>query len=157
MTYGVTVWVPYLLCWVTHLSDFASWIRWEGEREGWKWDFIEHSVSVENPGLAHFVRAETSTWPNPIKRFEGWQVQSVSRWLFLTSWIQFRRWASSLGLSQTEKWNIAGENVVDGEQAKIDKTTFLFLSCYLHRILLYSIIKTAAFHHSYKTFYSYSK
>lgn len=45
MTYGLAVWELYLLCWVRHLSDCASRIREEGERGGWKWDFIEHSVS----------------------------------------------------------------------------------------------------------------
>lgn len=64
VTYGLVAWELYLLCWVRHLSDCASWIREGGEKRGWKWDFIEHSVSVENPGLAHFVKAETSQRPH---------------------------------------------------------------------------------------------
>lgn len=141
--------VLYLLCWARHLSDCASRIREEREKGGWKWDFIEHSVSVENPGLAHF---ETSPWPNPIKCFEGWQVQSVSSWLLLTSWVQFRRKASGLRLSQKQKRSSVGEKLPDEEQEKTEKTMFLLLFRYLDGILFfYCIIKIAPFHHSNKT------
>lgn len=153
MTYGLAVWAPYLLCWVRHLSDCASPIRREeGEKGGWKWDFIEHSVSVENPGLAHF---ETPPWPNPIKCFESWQVRSVSSWLLLTSRVQFRRKASGLRLSQKQRRSNVGEKLLDEEQEKPEKTMFLLLFHYLDSILFffYCIIKIAPFHHSNKTIY----
>lgn len=152
MTYGLVVWVLYLLCWVRHLSDCASRIREEGEKGGWKWDFIEHSVSVENPGLAHFVKAEISPWPNPIKCFEGWQVQSVSDWLLLTSRVQFRRKASVLRLSQTQKQNNVGDKLLDEEQDKTEKKMFLLLFPYLDGMpFFYCIIKVVPVHHYYET------
>lgn len=123
MTYGLTVCASYLLCWVRRLSDCASWIREEGEREeeGAESGTLLNILSL---GPAHFVKAETSPWPNPIKCFEGWQVQSVSGCLLLTSSVQFGRKAAGLTLPLTPRRHNVGEKLRDEEQDRTERTMF---------------------------------
>lgn len=103
-----------------------SCVGWEpyliGRWEGWKWDFIAHSVPAEKPGWAHFVKAGTSPWPNPIKRFEGWRVQSVSAGYRSPLELSSR-------LSQTKKRDIVCEEIQEEEEGMTIYDNLLYPLC----------------------------
>ncbi len=140
------------------LGEALIWLRFPDKWRRGKGGGAESGtlLNILSPGSACFVKAETSPWPNQIKCFEGWQVQSVSGWLLLNPRIQFRRKTAGLKLLQMQKKTVMVKNCETKNRIKLKRhDSFVHMLSWWLPLFIYLFIflhhKNCTFHHSSKT------